>query len=66
VKGRRGGLWVAIRPHQPIPDDAEFLEAKIKRKRKGWFMDIAGVVSEPAHDWGNDNQTSETTQLVEW
>ena len=40
VKGRRGGLWVAIRPHQPIPDDAEFLEAKIKRKRKGWFADI--------------------------
>jgi len=41
TKGRRGGLWVAIRPHQPIPEDAKLLESKIVRKRKGWFASIA-------------------------
>lgn len=39
VKGCRK-LWVAIRPHQEIPDDVEFCESKIMRKRNEFFIHL--------------------------
>ncbi|MFX0162897.1 MAG: hypothetical protein ACFE68_06190 [Candidatus Hodarchaeota archaeon] len=36
VKGRRGGAWVAIRPHCPIESDMEICESKLF-KRNGEF-----------------------------
>lgn len=40
IKAKRGGLWVAIKPHQPIPDDVVFCESKIHRTHKGFFACI--------------------------
>lgn len=40
LRERRGGIWVAIKPHQSIPDDVEFCESKIKRTHKGFFAHI--------------------------
>ncbi|MBI4170976.1 MAG: hypothetical protein HY514_04725, partial [Candidatus Aenigmarchaeota archaeon] len=33
VRGRRGGLWVAIKPHQNFPEEFEFGESKVFRKK---------------------------------
>ena len=32
VKGRRGGVWVAIKPHRPIEPDMEICESKLFKK----------------------------------
>ena len=40
VAGRRGGLWVAIKPHQDIPEDVEFGESKVLRKDGKWFLHL--------------------------
>ena len=32
VAGRRGGVWVAIKPHQDIPEDIEICESKLFRR----------------------------------
>ena len=33
VKSRRGGLWLAIKPHREFPDEFEFGESKVFRKK---------------------------------
>ncbi|MBI4170390.1 MAG: IS200/IS605 family element transposase accessory protein TnpB [Candidatus Aenigmarchaeota archaeon] len=48
VRGRRGGLWVAIKPHQDFPEKFEFGESKVFRKKnhKGrwnWWIYITVV-----------------------
>ncbi len=48
VKGRRGGLWVAIKPHQDFPGSFEFGESKVFKKKtyKGkwnWWIYITIV-----------------------
>jgi len=40
VAGKRGGIWVAIKPHQDIPDDVEFGESKLFRKNGEWFLNL--------------------------
>lgn len=40
VKGQRGGIWIAIKPHQKIPDDVKFCESKIIRKGNDFFTYI--------------------------
>jgi putative transposase len=40
VKGRYGGLWVAIKSHQPIPSDVNICESKIIRKKSDFFAYI--------------------------
>jgi len=40
VKGKHGGIWVAIRPHQPILDDVKICESKIIRKKTDFFAYI--------------------------
>lgn len=40
IKKKRGGLWVAIKPHQPIPDNVKFCETKITKTKKGFFAHI--------------------------
>jgi len=40
VAGKRGGIWVAIKPHQDIPDDVEFGESKLFRKNGRWFLNL--------------------------
>lgn len=37
VKGRRN-LWVAIKPHQDIPEDVSFCESKLLRKGDDFFV----------------------------
>ena len=32
VKGRRGGIWVAIKPNVPFPEEFEVCESKLLRK----------------------------------
>ncbi len=48
VKARRGGIWVAIKPHQNFPAEFEFGESKVfkKKNRKGkwnWWIYITIV-----------------------
>jgi len=38
VKGRRGGLWLPIKPHQPIDFSCEFCESKIIKKGNDFFV----------------------------
>ncbi len=40
VAGRKGGIWVAIKPHQDIPEDVEFGESKLFRKNGRWFLNL--------------------------
>jgi len=40
VKRQRGGIWVAIKPHQDIPEDVKFCESKIIRKGNDFFTYI--------------------------
>jgi len=37
VKSRKN-LWLAIKPHQPIPDDVEFQESKLLKKNGKYFI----------------------------
>ena len=43
VKSKYGGIWVAIKPHQDIPEDVEFGESKIFRKNGRWFLHLTIV-----------------------
>jgi IS605 OrfB family transposase len=38
VKSRRGGLWLAIKPHEPIDFSCEFCESKILKKKNDFFV----------------------------
>lgn len=38
VKGRRGGLWLPIKPHQPIDFSCEFCESKVIKKGDDFFV----------------------------
>jgi len=40
VKGRRGGVWVAIKPHRPIEPDMEICESKLFKKDGEWWLHI--------------------------
>ncbi len=40
VAGRRGGVWVAIKPHQEIPEDVEFCESKLFRKGNEFHLHL--------------------------
>lgn len=41
VKARRGGLWLAIKPHCEIEDDFEIGESKVKKHKGNFFIHIA-------------------------
>jgi putative transposase len=40
VVGRRGGIWVAIKPHNDILSDYEIGESKVFRKNGEWYIHI--------------------------
>ena len=40
VAGRRGGVWVAIKPHQDIPDDVEICESKLFRRGNDFYLHL--------------------------
>jgi len=40
VKGKRGGVWVAIKPHCPIELDMEICESKLFKKNGSFFLHI--------------------------
>ena len=40
VKGRRGGVWVAIKPHCPIEPDMEICESKLFRRNGDFYLYI--------------------------
>jgi len=40
VAGKRGGIWVAIKPHQDIPEGVKFGEAKVFRKNGKWYINL--------------------------
>jgi len=40
VAGRRGGIWVAIKPHKDILPDYEIGESKVFRKNGDWYLHI--------------------------
>ncbi len=41
VKARRGGLWLAIKPHCEIEKDFGLCESKIKKHKGNFFINIA-------------------------
>jgi len=41
VKGRRGGVWVAIRPHCPIEPNMEVCESKLFKHNREFYLHIA-------------------------
>lgn len=47
VHGVRGGIFVPIQPHTPIPDNIKFREAKIIRRKSEWFVYITVQVEVP-------------------
>ncbi len=40
VKGRRGGVWIAIKPHCPIELDMEICESKLLKRNGDFFLYI--------------------------
>jgi len=40
VAGRRGGVWVAIKPHQDIPDNVEICESKLFRRGSDFYLHL--------------------------
>jgi len=40
VAGRRGGIWVAIKPHEDILSEYEIGESKVFRKNEDWYIHI--------------------------
>jgi len=40
VAGRRGGVWVAIKPHEDIHEDVEICESKLIRRDGEFFLHI--------------------------
>jgi putative transposase len=40
VSGRRGGIWVAIKPHCPIEPDMEICESKLFKHNEEFFLHI--------------------------
>ncbi|MEW5840907.1 MAG: transposase [Thermoproteota archaeon] len=40
VKAVRGGIWVGIKPYEPIPSDVKVCESKVFFKNKNWWLDI--------------------------
>jgi len=40
VKGRRGGVWVAIKPHCPIEPDMEICESKLFKRNGDFYLHI--------------------------
>ena len=38
--GVRGGIWLGLKPHCDIPDDCSLREAKLIRRKKGWFIHL--------------------------
>lgn len=40
VKGRRGGVWVAIKPHYPIEPDMEICESKLFKRNGDFYLHI--------------------------
>lgn len=40
VKGRRGGVWVAIKPHCPITSDMKICESKLFKRNGDFYLHI--------------------------
>lgn len=40
VSGRRGGLWLPIKPHCVFPDNYEISESKVIKKKDGFYIHI--------------------------
>ncbi|MHA1409141.1 MAG: RNA-guided endonuclease InsQ/TnpB family protein [Candidatus Odinarchaeia archaeon] len=40
VAGRRGGVWVAIKPHQDIHEDVEVCESKLFRRGNDFYLHL--------------------------
>ena len=40
VKGRRGGVWVAIKPHMAFPNKFEWCESKLLRRKGRFFLHV--------------------------
>ena len=40
VKAVRGGIWVGIRPYEPIPKDAKVCESKVYLRDGHWWLDV--------------------------
>ena len=40
VKGRRGGVWVAIKPHCPIEPDMEICESKLLKHNGDFYLHV--------------------------
>ena len=40
VAGRRGGVWVAIKPHCEIPEDVEICESKLFRRDGEFYLHL--------------------------
>jgi len=38
--GRRGGLWLPVKPHSDFPDSFEISESKIVKKRDGFYIHV--------------------------
>ncbi|MEM2896087.1 MAG: transposase [Candidatus Bathyarchaeia archaeon] len=54
VKGRRGGIWVAIKPHCPIESDMGICESKLFKRNGDFYLHITVQKEvEPKNDWNN-------------
>lgn len=40
VKGRRGGIWLPIKPHKPFPEDYKLGESKLFKRKGKWQLNI--------------------------
>lgn len=40
IKGRRGGVWVAIKPHMAFPNEFEWCEFKLIRRKGQFFLHV--------------------------
>jgi putative transposase len=40
VRAVRGGLWIGIKPYEPIPPDVRICESKLDKGDNNWYLDL--------------------------
>jgi putative transposase len=40
VRAVKGGIWIGIKPYEPMPSDAKICESKLYKRDNNWFLDL--------------------------
>jgi putative transposase len=48
VKAAKGGIWLGIKPYEPISGDAKICESKLYKRDNNWFLNL--VIEKDIHE----------------